>query len=87
MIIYHFYFCYYNCAGCGATFTDITYGRIVSPGYPNRDYPNSFTCEYVINWATGKMLALRFDRQFEIEGMIKKLKVTHFCNSCFSVEM
>ncbi|XP_072020163.1 LOW QUALITY PROTEIN: cubilin-like [Amphiura filiformis] len=53
--------------GCGAVFNNYTLGRIVSPGFPNRDYPNSLSCDYVINWTSGKNLALRFDRRFGIE--------------------
>ncbi|XP_022107899.1 cubilin-like isoform X2 [Acanthaster planci] len=53
--------------GCGATFTGVTNGRIVSPGYPDRNYPNSITCEYVINWDPQQSLGLMFSDLFAIE--------------------
>ncbi len=35
--------------GCGATFTGVTTARIVSPGYPGRNYEDQLSCDYLIN--------------------------------------
>ena len=56
-------------AGCGAAFTGVTSGRIVSPGYPGRNYPDGITCDYVINWNQQQSVALLFDDPFAIEGV------------------
>jgi cubilin len=53
--------------GCGATYTGVTSGRIVSPGYPGRNYPDNLQCDYLINWNTDQSLALAFSDPFDIE--------------------
>ncbi|XP_071787824.1 cubilin-like isoform X2 [Asterias amurensis] len=53
--------------GCGATFTGVTTGRIVSPGYPGRNYEDGLTCEYIINWTPMQSLGLLFSDPFGIE--------------------
>ena len=58
--------------GCGATFTGVTTGRIVSPGYPGRNYEDGLTCEYIINWTPMQSLGLLFSDPFGIEGEILK---------------
>ncbi|XP_070536661.1 cubilin-like [Ptychodera flava] len=53
--------------GCGATYTEPE-GRITSPGYGIRNYPNNLDCGYVIQFADTKPLILRFDSLFNLEA-------------------
>ena len=58
---------------CGLTLT-YWYGTIISPGFPNQNYPNSFTCTWLIQLPIGESVKVNFI-SFELEASFDCLRI------------